>query len=216
MDPFEQALQDVPEEGGQFEDLPLNCWILGRTATEENGGAAPGIRENDKPQIWHAFKVGLIALGGDAKIEERTHGGRMAFFDTSLTDKDKPGKLGGRITGFLNAVFAVGVDSPDKQERHAKRWGLTLEALKQGAKDGDLSFDQFEAQKERGVDPMPLFLTSCAVEAMKKESRTILFKLGKSKKDYIEVKAFEDDTQENRQKRHVVPFGTGEQTRQEF
>ena len=37
---------DWPISGGDFEDLPPKAWVLGKTATKENGGAKAAVKEN--------------------------------------------------------------------------------------------------------------------------------------------------------------------------
>lgn len=228
FDPFEEAAKaPPPDEGPSFEDLPPKAWCLGTTCTEENGRAAPEIRTQEwkdrgsgEERIAQKFSIGLRCQGGDNLISDK-HRNATVFYETFVHPGDREPEgmvLSGKLTGFLNAVFGPGIESNDKEERKRLRWQNTLAKLKEVATEQGWGLEQF------GGDTALLF-AGCAVEALKKESRPILFKTRarsyKSKKDgqqytSIEVQQTEDDTPENRHNRGIRELATEERAKPPF
>jgi hypothetical protein len=213
---FWQGLADnAPAESPQYEELPEGAWVLLRTADETNGKAAPEVRVSTtgKGDELLKFNLGLLAVGGDAKLDAAKHQNSTVFMDFFVRPGEKelqhqPGKaLGGRLTGFLNAIFAGGVaaDEKDEKVRSTVRWRKTIAELSQ--RSGGLTPDQYQGD-------MPVFIAAVAAQALKNEPRTLL---GKTKREVFDRKdggkgskvvvgSFEDATEANMKKRSVVEF----------
>ena len=221
MDLFDQMAAEPQEEQQPFEELPADAWVLMKTATKDNGGAAPLVRaDEDKkktnadgtPVVYRKFNVGLYTLGGDAKILDR-HRNKSVFLNCFILPGEEELKrnpsalLGGRVVGVLNTLFATGVatEEKDAKVRSAARWTHTMGLLKGVlAEHPECTLDQYEGSKGR-------LIAGVAVLALQDQSRLILVKTKKysyesrdgEKKSRIEPGTFEDATTENIEKRKV-------------
>ena len=234
IDPFIEAAKHIPDEGPQFESLPAGAWVLGRTATKENGKAAPEVRTfdiNKGPNaggVFYKFSVGLLAEGGDKALKPKKHRNGLVFFGQSVhPGPQEPDKmtLSGRLTGFLNSVFGpgIGVDEED-EERHKLRWHNTLKVLGKVRDDNSISVEDYvtytdgvgDDEKRLKYEDLDegqrkytdaLYFAGIAVVALEDESRKILFKTRKdSKTDRIVPAQVEDDIEAHRMKRKVTEF----------
>lgn len=223
---WKQASEAPVEEQTGFEDLPAGAWVIGATATTQNGGAAPSVRkkkfkdDNGNTREYYAFNVGLLVKGGDTVLDPDRHKDRYTFFSAPVhprDDDDAPsgpkGLMSGRLTGFLNAIFAQGValDEKDKKERAQKRWQVTLQKLTEVEKlhpemDAGAVMNDITGQPD-----LALGLLSLAIAAIENDSKPILFKTGLSKKrpgseQRTEIKQFEDYAPKNVADRKVKMF----------
>jgi len=223
------AKNHVPAEP-EFEDLPPKVWCLGTTATDENGGWAPGVgKVGDPEKNYWQFKVGLRCVGGEEGKIEKKHENKFCGYSTFVLpseEYDKPEAIiSGRFAGFLNVVFSVGIgDEEDlktkegKEARRQARWNNTIEALRKVSKDKGLSLSDYEAVTENPEHNKAIFIAGLAVAALEGEARTLLFKtkLGKPfERDGAEVQnvecgAVEDATEGQRVKRKIMNLETGE------
>lgn len=136
QDLFDQlAGAEAPAEPS-FEDLPVQAWVLGKTANADNGGAAPAVRKfvaKKDQSDFYQFKVGLICVGGESTKISTAHKGRMAFWQAPITpwENDK-GPISGKLAAFMNACCATGAgaDLKDDAARSKARWGITMSILK--------------------------------------------------------------------------------------
>lgn len=143
MDGFwaEMAAAPPPPEA-VFEQLPVGFYYVGRCATAASGSWAPMIRtveydsrrEPGQKVVARFFEIGLEVVGGEAKVEPRL-AGRWQRWDAAVWPgerEDQSHPLSGRLTGFLNAVFAAGVASEEKDAavKTAARWAATDRTLR--------------------------------------------------------------------------------------
>lgn len=201
------------ESQGDFPTLPPGKWYNSNTTTGENGEAKPRIRKVDFKNGDHAFEfnVGLIVNGGERDVDTKFKG-QFCFF-TSWTSPNPKGDqadnlLSGRLTGFLNAIYAngVAVDEKDKEVKAQERWQVTIKALQAIAEDKGLTEDQF---------PSPdVFIAAVAIADMQENSHQVLFKTRSEsyktkegvEKTSIKVGAYEDAVEVNLDKRKVSLF----------
>jgi hypothetical protein len=128
--PFGTASGREQTEQTARPDIPLGEWFIARTS--DRGNAKPYIKDtrDGRPFI---FKTGLFCVGGDGvKVVERMYGGYaffQAFIHPNYKDQGGPQSqddydaLSGRLTGFINAVLAAGIE--DKNER----WAASMSIL---------------------------------------------------------------------------------------
>lgn len=227
FDAFWKGLAENPPEESQpreFEELPDGAFVLVETAGEKNGKAAPGFTDqvNKDESVSLKFKVGLMAKGGDPKTSDK-HLNAMIWMDLFVRpgpeEKDNLGKpLGGRFTGFLNMLFAPGVNHEDTPTRHALRWAATMKVLRQTAETYSLTLAQYGEDQAK-------FLAGLAVRALLDQPRQLIVKTKvvtsyKDKKSgnqvkldrpRTEVSMMEDATAAGIGKRNIVMFKTPEQ-----
>lgn len=201
----------APDEGPSYDDLPNNAWVVGATATEENGGAKPEIRTyeaKDTGEDIYQFNIGVLAKGGNSLLKADKHNNATAFFSAWVNPTEEQQAKGlmvsGRLAGFMNATLSAGIEDADKEVRKTKRWENTLDALNKVREEKGLSGDDF------GGDAA-VYLAGLFVAALESEgsSRRLLYKVKHRKYDggmSIEVGSVEDDTPANRANRKVNPF----------
>lgn len=225
-DLFDEMSDEPQEEQQPFEELPADAWVLMKTATSENGGAAPQVRTDESkkernadgsPVLFRKFNVGLYTIGGDDKILPK-HRNKTLFFSTFVLPSAEDTKrnpalvLGGRLVGFLNAIFAKGVaDAPENhkkdalKERAAARWKATIEKLRPVWKEHpEATPEAYQGSRGR----LLAYVACCALEH---ESHLVLVKTRKGKPydrdgemvSRIEAGMIEDATPENIAKRKV-------------
>lgn len=203
------------EESTGFPDLPEKAWVFAKTCTAEHGGAAPGIKPIKKKDgtETHQFVLGLICQGGDAAIK-KSHVGTYAFLQPWVkpdpTGTDAKLLLSGKLTGFLNAIFACGVGLELKEEERAPvRWRRTVAVLQEAVKARP------EITPEAYGGDLALFIGACAVVALGEKSYPVLFKtrLEKydtrdgEKRERMGVGAIEDAIPANFAARKIQVFG---------
>lgn len=224
-DLLDQIAGAAPSEAPIYEDLPPGVWCIGKTATEENGKAAPEVRTFDSkkdidPETGEAmkvrmFNVGLLCLGGESKLDSQKHGNKTCFFSAFLNpgerelEHDDQKFISGRLTGFLNACYSpgVGYEFASKEEapqRTAARWVHTISELKKVQQQEEITPEQYKGDKAR-------FIAGLAVAGLKESSKLVLFKTTARKRNdtgetRIEVGQIEDYTPENCKKRKVAMF----------
>jgi hypothetical protein len=224
-DPWEDfAGEDVPDEP-TFDDLPVGAWVVGQTCTEEQGGAAPTVRTNEKKDgsgVFRRFNIGVTAVGGDRMLDATRHANRMVFFQSGLDpwENDK-GPVSGRMAGFMNAVFSCGVgnDMKDAKARSKARWENTTKVLREfsetkptlpnpnGGED-PVTFEAYQKDWAR-------YLTGLTCAYLRKKSTTVLFKTRQNKNKKtgevygVEAGMLEEATDANRQTRKVSLFEAG-------
>lgn len=208
----EAAGKPQVETGGDFPSLPDKKWFSSRTTTEEHGGAKPTIKTvPTKDGDVFQFNIGLIADGSEADVDARMKG-QFCFFSAWITpnpeSSDKDNLISGRLTGFLNSIYATGIalDEKDKKKRAGLRWQATIGELEKIATEEGLTLDQFDGPSN--------FIAAVAITDLQKNSKRVLFKSRTrtfKKKDgtqgsSVEVGAYEDAVQENLDKRKVSSF----------
>lgn len=204
-------------EGGQdFENLPEGIWFSAMNTTQENGEARPRVVEiapkEEGGETIHKINIGLIANGAEAGKVDPKFEGRYCFF-SSWVKPNPEGKeagnfLSGKLTGFLNAIYApgIGLDEEDDGKKAALRWQATMGALRKVAEANDLKAEEYD-------DPS-LYIAAVAVVDLRENPKKILFKTrGRKYKDKqgkervnIEVGSYEDCVPKNLEKRGVVSF----------
>jgi hypothetical protein len=204
--------EDIPQEP-MFEDLPPKAWCLGRTATADQGGAAPTTRKNEgkdgKPD-WYKFNVGLSTLGGDRLITA-AHANKMCFFGVGIDPwENDSGPVSGKLAGFMNAVLATGVasDVKDPKARSKARWAASMVKLKEFAgtnpmiEGGAVVLSSYQGDKARYlVGLLTAYLLENPQEVLFKTVQSVNKKTGQ---DYgIQVGATEEATEANIAKRKV-------------
>ena len=228
---------NAPPEAPPQEDLPINAWVLGRTATSENGKAAPEVRlvegKKEPGKIFYILNYGILAAGGDSKLDPRAHHRKMCYGSIFIQPGDKEivsNKTGisGNLTAFLNAVFACGVgddllpvkgDSSEiKKEKAAKRnnvrWTATIEALKAVAATNPTLAGEAVTLDGYGGD-RARYLANLACITLGDTSRALLFKTKKDTYKGVDktiVGQVEDATTANATKRKVERFPTDGET----
>ncbi len=201
------------EGGSDFPSLPAKKWFSARNATNDNGGARPTIKEIPfkNGDTGYQFNVGLIVDGSEADVSEKMNG-QFCFFSAWTSPNpegsDAENMISGRLTGFLNALYAtgVGLDEKDKAKRADKRWQVTVGALQRIAEDKGLTEDQFSSPDT--------FIAAVAIADLQENSKRVLFKTRSrtyKKKDggegeEISVGAYEDAVADNIEKRSVTVF----------
>lgn len=213
---WQEFCDNAPEEAPQREDLPPNAWVLVETATESNGNAAPKVEvfegKADPTKTYTKLKMGLLAVGGDSNIKREVHNRGMLFVDVFVHPGAKEAErskgkawIAGRLTGFLNTLFASGVaeDEKDSVARSRARWQATAGVLQRAAEDEGLHVEQYDGDKAK-------FTAAVAAKALQKETRRLLVRteLGDEYKGKrrTEVASFEDATPANMAKRKVEEF----------
>lgn len=153
------AMPDEPEPRGA--QLPGDAYVVGETATENNGSAAPAasVFTDKEGNAWLKFKTGLLTKGGDSKTSAATHKDSMVWLDLFARPgeedlKHNPGaQLSPRVVGLFNNFFATGVahDEKDDKARSAARSAVTLKVLRQTAEGLGLTLDQYEGDVGKSV-----------------------------------------------------------------
>lgn len=221
---WKQASEAPVEEQTGFDELPPGAWIIGATATIKNGGAAPQrklatMKDKDGMRQWYTFNVGLLVKGGDSVLDAAKHKDRYIFFQCSVHPRDDDEGTGpktlmsGRLTGFLNAIFARGValEEKDRKLKAQARWQVTLQKLAEIEKLHP-EMDAGAVINELTNEPdLALGLLSLAIAGIENDSQMILFKTGLSKKrpgyePRTEIKQFEDCVNANVAERKVRMF----------
>lgn len=221
---WKEAADSHVEEQAGFEDLPPGLWVIGATAVSENGGAAPSVAlktftDSERGRVqYYRFGVGLLTKGGEKALDPK-YKDRFMFFQSSVhprdddDDKGPKGLLHGKLTGFLNAIFAPGValDEKDKKVRAQARWKVTIAKLMEIEKqhpelDASSTINEITGQPDTGLAIMQI-----AIAAIENDSQMILFKTGLSKKapgreQRVEIKNFEDYVPQNCTERKVQLF----------
>jgi hypothetical protein len=210
-DLFDELALNAPEDRGAPEDLPVNTWVVVKTATKEQGGAGPCVRTNTTKEgvEFKKFNVGLMCVGGAAGVISQQHNNRMVYFDAPVApwEGDK-GIISGRLAGFFNALFACGVAEGEKntEKRSAARWGATMAVLKKvqaasPAIDGvAVTLESYGGDKAR-------YLVGLATAYLLENSKTLLIKTTQNKNKStgeiygVKVGSFEDFTAANVEKR---------------
>lgn len=221
---WDKMAEDAPVESTPFEELPVDVWFLGRTATLQNGGAAPKVRTQEtKNGDMRKLSMGLYVEGGGPGSEEK-HKGRVCFMEVfvepATKDRDgnpvtNPAPLSGQMQGFLNTVFAsgVGAQEKDRKLRSAERTKVTMECLRQvAAAHPEVNLAAYNGNRGR-------FMAGLAVTALGEQAHRVLFKTKlnafKSKQSGEMVKKtipdeFEDASPENMVRRGITVFAGGE------
>jgi hypothetical protein len=215
---WQDYCDNAPEETSGFkgEDLPAGAWVLVRTATTENGNAAAQVKSFDgKNGPFIKFNIGLMTIGGDAKISKELHNRRMVWLDVFPSPGPKElehepnKKVAGRFTGFLNTVLASGVaeSEKDKKARSKARWSVTAQALRAAADENNLTPEAYHGD-------VAAFTAAVAAKALAERSVALLVKTDYGKeyngKKPIVVSAFEDATPENLAARNITEFTEAE------
>ena len=230
LDLLGDLAKEVPEERGEFEDLPPDVWVIGRTCGSENGKAAPEIRTQVAKKGDHIgkefpqFNVGILTLGGDAAVDKK-YRNRITYYNCFVEKGDKEehaGPISGQFTGFLNSCFAAGVGNDlvapagsDREtksrmnaERSAARWAATVAALKVAATaNPECTLKAYEGNRAK-------LIAGLAVAALTERPRFVLFKTKRSeftnrsgeKQSKIEVSSIEEFTPERAERRKVSMF----------
>ncbi len=227
MDFFQQLAEQAQEEAPPREELPIKAWVVGRTATEANGGAAPKIRvqtftrkkegRGGEPVgsegTMTQLSLALYCAGGDPKIQQ-SHKNRSVFFEADVYPFDEGaagGPLSGKLAGFLNACFACGVggDIKDAKERAKVRWAATVAKLAKVAKDTPI----LDGEEVTLGSDKALYVAKLAVVALRAESFNVLFLTkdasydkGGSKVEKVGVGSVEEYTKVNASNRKVTAF----------
>ena len=219
-----KSAADAPvEEQAGFDDLPPGVWVAGATATQANGGAAPTVKlettksGENRGRKYYSFGVGLLTKGGDPGLKAE-YKDRYMFFRSSVHpwEADEPGPkalLNGKLTGFINALFAAGtaLDEKDKKVRAQIRWRATLDKLAEIEKahpeiDGSNTRNEITGELDMGLAILQL-----VIAGIENDGRLILFKTGMSKarpgyESRVEIKQFEDCVPARMTERKVVLF----------
>lgn len=231
MDDFwAQMAAAPPPPEASFEQLPVGLYYVGRCATAQNESWRPKVRtvEYDSRRnpgekvVMRFFEIGLEVVGGEEKVDQRL-AGRWQRWDAAVWPGDREDQshpISGRLTGFLNAVFAGGVASDEKDAavKTAARWAATMRTLKAvHAMHPEVTLANYRDAAE-GVQPraMGLMLAGLAQMAMDEagEGALVLFKTsygkpkeGQKKEDAIVKANAEEFTAASAAKRKVRVWG---------
>lgn len=212
----------VTEQTG-YDELPPKVWCIGATATTENGGAAPAVtlktfNDSERGRVqYYRFNCGLLVKGGEAALDEKFND-RFMFFASSVHPRDDDDDQGpksllhGKVTGFLNAIYAAGValGEKDRKKKALERWQVTLQRLmeieKQHPELTGQPINELTGQPDTGLAIMQL-----AIAGIENDSKLLLFKTGMSRKregqeQQVQVTQFEDYVPENCTDRKVRLF----------
>lgn len=234
LDLLGDLANEVPEERGEFEDLPVNAWVIGKICGPDNGKAAPEVREQvskkeeTKGQSFYQINTGILAVGGDASLDAKKHNNRIIYYSCFIEKGQKEthaGPISGQFTGFLNACFAPGVGADfvapagaDKEtkerlnaQRNAARWAATVAALKAAAESNpECTLKAYDGNRAR-------LIAGLAVAALTERPRLLLFKTKRrtyttkagDTRTSTEASSIEDYSPENAAKRRVSMFDAG-------
>jgi hypothetical protein len=219
MDIFDTLAAESPSESSGMADLPVDAVVLMRTSTKKDGTGktAPRveffIEKQLKPgqselRTFYQFRTGLIAIGGDDKCNAKEHKGKYLFFDAFIHPGEKENvsqTLSGKLTGFLNNIFAMGVQTKERKGKDKDavksagmaRWQATIAFLRKVAVEKGLSVKQYDNDRAR-------FVSGLAVSAIEDSPRVILVKTGNIKQRnpgdgpayQVGIKSIEDATPE--------------------
>ncbi len=226
-----EMAKNAPEEAPVFEELPADAWILAKTSN--TGGASPTVRSfdlKDGSGKFFSFNVGINCVGGDKKINAKSHKNRMVFYKAGVHAGDREthgGPISGRFVTFLNAIFGPGVgddllptkgdDADTKKEKSAKRtrlrWAKTTACLKEIA-GTDPEIDGAAVVRE-AYDDLGQYIAGLVTVYLKENPATLLFKtkFGKTYEGVkpIEIGGVEDPTARNLANRKVEAFPTDDE-----
>ena len=172
-----QAGAPQEESTPTFSNVPAQAWVLAKTTTEENGGAACKVRtiepKGDRTETLYQFSLGSIVTGGgnigkgkekvDSKFDGRYLFGSF-WIHPRAEDVDDPAdvkrKLNSRLVGALNSIFSPGVG-----EEH-------IAALPKGAGKEEKQEAQEKRSAARWTNTLEQLQAAGELEGVSRESYT--------------------------------------------